>query len=424
MNEQRAAHDSHGRLPKPAILLGPLVGAAAVVAILVTQDPFGNFGRLIALVVMLAAFVLTAGLVIAMRNRHTDVLSERETLREQVKMVQEQNHSLRDQLEVLAAMREVGRVISDDVDFCRILDQLFRILEDLLRPEEICVIVREHDTGDFVPRAIRRNGETLFENIDQDEAENVLFEEAVAKGTLQKEAHGGRATMVCPLIVDREVAGAIKFVLNVEGSPEIARKKIDYTEVVINDIARHIALAIKTPDLHDRAIMDGLTGLYSRAHFEGQIKEYVSVARRYSKVLSLIMIDIDHFKRVNDVYGHLVGDVTLNELTSAIKANVRDCDTVYRYGGEEFSVILPETSARQSQIIAERLRKTIEAATFSAGRSSIQVTISLGVAELDPSAQSHEDLVYRADQALFAAKNAGRNSTYVWFDDPRPIGRL
>ena len=224
--------------------------------------------------------------------------------------------------------------------------------------------------------------------------------------------------------MDREVAGAIKFVLNVEGSPEIARKKIDYTEVVINDIARHIALAIKTPDLHDRAIMDGLTGLYSRAHFEGQIKEYVSVARRYSKVLSLIMIDIDHFKRVNDVYGHLVGDVTLNELTSAIKANVRDCDTVYRYGGEEFAVILPETSARQAQIIAERLRKTIEATAFSAGRSSIRVTISLGVAELDPSAQSHEDLVYRADQALFAAKNAGRNTTYVWFDDPRPIGRL
>ena len=136
------------------------------------------------------------------------------------------------------------------------------------------------------------------------------------------------------------------------------------------------------------------------------------------------MIDIDHFKRVNDVYGHLVGDVTLNELSAALKANVRDCDTVYRYGGEEFSVILPETSAGQSQIIAERLRKTIEKTAFSAGKNSIRVTISQGVAELDPSARSYEDIVSRADQALFAAKDAGRNSTYVWFDAPRPVGQL
>ncbi|NQT20884.1 MAG: hypothetical protein HQ592_14345, partial [Planctomycetes bacterium] len=287
MNDHHPGHDFRGGLSKSATLLGPLAGAAAIVVLLVTWSSGGLF-RQIALVAMLAVFAFMAVLLIVMRNRHSDVVCERETLREQVKLVQEQNHSLRDQLEVLAAMREVGRVISDDVDFCRILDQLFRILEDLLRPEEICVIVREHDTGEFLPRAIRRDGETLFENIDQQEAEGVLFEQAVAEGTLQKEAHGGRATMVCPLIVDREVAGAIKFVLKIEGSPEIARKKIDYTEVVINDIARHIALAIKTPDLHDRAIMDGLTGLFSRAHFESQIKEYVNVARRYSKVLSLI----------------------------------------------------------------------------------------------------------------------------------------
>jgi len=409
------------RLAKPAALLLLATALVAVVILVLTWGESGYILKPIALAALLLILLFAAVGTIILRRRYDDLLSQRETLREEIELAQEQNSSLRRQVEVLAAMREVGRVISDDVDFCRILDQVFAILEALLRPEVISVIVKEQDSDRFAPRAIRYNGRTVFEDIDSHEAEHPLFEKAIGEGTLQRQLHAGRATLACPLIVDREVAGAIKFVLNVEGSPELAEKRIDYTELVINDIARHIALAIKTPNLHTRAIVDGLTSLYSRTHFENQLKDHINVARRYSKLLSLIMMDIDHFKRVNDVYGHLVGDVALSEVAAAIKTNVRDCDTVYRYGGEEFTVILPETSAKQSQIIAERLRRIIEATKFAAGKSLIRVTISVGVAQLDQSTDSYEDIVDRADQALLAAKESGRNSTFVWIDTPKPV---
>ena len=419
MNRSARADALTWKLSKLAVLLLP-VSTIVIVVLTLTGGADSLLGH-IALAALLGSVVLIVIEAVGLRRRYGDVAAERETVREQVRLVQEQNYSLRSQVEVLAAMREVSRIISDDVDFCRILDQVFKILEDLLRTEEICVIVKEQDSGRFVPRAVRRHGETLFDGIDSNEAEHALFVRAVAERSLQREISPGRATLACPLIVDREVAGAIKFSLRVEGTPEAAQKKIGYTELVVNDIARHIALAIKTPNLHDRAIIDGLTELYSRTHFENQLQEHTNVARRYQKVLSLIMMDIDHFKRVNDVYGHLAGDLVLSDVAGAIKTNVRECDTVYRYGGEEFTVILPETSAPQSQIIAERLRKTIEATTFTAAKNSIRITLSLGVAELDHDAASTNDLVSRADQALFGAKDGGRNRTFVWLDSPKPI---
>ncbi|HUW32107.1 MAG TPA: GGDEF domain-containing protein, partial [Planctomycetota bacterium] len=157
-----------------------------------------------------------------------------------------------------------------------------------------------------------------------------------------------------------------------------------------------------------------LTGLYSRRHFENQLREHTNLARRYNKPLSLIMLDIDNFKLVNNQYGHLSGDAVLAEVGAVLKANVRDCDSVYRYGGEELAVILPETNATHSQAIAERLRRTIQEKAFIAGRNSIRVTISLGIAELDHTSRAYDDLVSRADQALFDAKARGRNSTSIW----------
>jgi len=413
-------------LPWFAVVGVPLVAAVAAVLLIagLGVDAASTVYSRAAIAALFILFTLATLAAMTLHGRYLDAAAERHTLGEQVRMTQEHNTDLRGQVEVLAAMREVGRVISDDVDFCKILDQVFQILERLLMPEEISVIVKEESTGQFLPRAIRRNGQTLFNNIDRAEAAHALFDRAIAMREMQKSVGGGRATLVSPLIVDREVAGAIKFVLKMDIAPEDAQKKVAYAELVIHDIARHIAIAIKTPSLHDRATIDGLTGLYSRRHFENQLRAHTNLARRYGKMLSLIMIDIDHFKEVNDQHGHLAGDVVLNAVATAVKANVRDCDSVYRYGGEEFTVILPETSAVQSQAIAERLRRTISDTVFTAGTNQIRVTLSLGVAEFDSTSRSHEDIVARADQALYASKKEGRNRTCVWMPGgPQLIAR-
>jgi len=391
------------------------------VALLATGGRADNlFGR-VALVILAGVFCTGGIAVFLLRHRYRDALSERSTLRQQVQMAQQQSRSLRTRVEVLAAMREVSRIISEDVDARRIEEQVLEVLDNLLSPEQVCIVVREPQTGRFVPAALRSSGATTFENIHIDETSHGLLSRAISDRSIKETVDPGRGVLVCPLLVDREAAGAMIFVFALRGSAEDARRTMAEARRVLTDIAPHIALAIKTPTLHNRAITDGLTGLYSRTYFENQLREQTKSARRYERPLSLIMVDIDHFKGVNDVHGHLVGDIALRNVAMEIKRTVRNCDSVFRYGGEEFAVILPETTAEMAQHLAERLRKRIEDAAIDAGEVSIRTAISLGVAELSDHPCPFENLVSRADAALLAAKKAGRNCTYIWRESgPQP----
>lgn len=153
------------------------------------------------------------------------------------------------------------------------------------------------------------------------------------------------------------------------------------------------------------ASLDALTGIYNYRYFSERLDSEWSRALRYEKPLSLIMIDVDLFKQVNDNYGHICGDEVLREIAHLLKRHTRDTDIVARYGGEEFVVILPETHYKESYIAGEKLRRAVADATFG-GRSNqkIKLTISLGIANYPSTAFSKSDLIYQADQALYQAK--------------------
>jgi diguanylate cyclase (GGDEF)-like protein len=148
-----------------------------------------------------------------------------------------------------------------------------------------------------------------------------------------------------------------------------------------------------------------LTGLYNHRYFYHLLETELKRARRYGRSLSLIMLDIDHFKQFNDRFGHLSGDEALRCLAQILRKNSRGVDMVARYGGEEFAIILPETDLPQGSIQAERLR----AAAAEQEWPESQLTISLGAAALTADMARAEDLVRDADRALYEAKNAGRN---------------
>ena len=150
---------------------------------------------------------------------------------------------------------------------------------------------------------------------------------------------------------------------------------------------------------------DPLTGLYNHRYFYHLLETELKRARRYGRSLSLIMLDIDHFKQFNDRFGHLSGDEALRCLAQILRKNSRGVDMVARYGGEEFAIILPETDLPQGSIQAERLR----AAAAEQEWPESQLTISLGVAPLTAEMARAEDLVRDADRALYEAKDAGRN---------------
>ena len=183
---------------------------------------------------------------------------------------------------------------------------------------------------------------------------------------------------------------------------------------LITAIGHHISIALENARLYTLAITDELTQLFTIRHFQHRMEEEVSRYHRYGQKLSLLMLDIDRFKSVNDRYGHPCGDFVLKELARILKSSVREVDVVARYGGEEFAILLPEADPKAASVVAERIRKAVEAHTFTFDGVSLNITISIGVASCPKDADNVKDLVSFADRALYRAKERGRNRVEIY----------
>jgi diguanylate cyclase (GGDEF)-like protein len=184
----------------------------------------------------------------------------------------------------------------------------------------------------------------------------------------------------------------------------------DVTDVATN---RHQLQAANT-ELHRLSSTDSLTEIFNHGHFKSMLKREFSRHSRYGSMASLVMIDIDHFKRVNDTYGHQAGDMVIRRVAEVIRKHARDVDVVGRYGGDEFAVVLPDTDKAGTRVFCERLREGVEAMEVVYEGHSIRCTLSLGVADLSRPAHDFVTLVEWADQALYVAKKNGRNQVSVY----------
>jgi len=161
------------------------------------------------------------------------------------------------------------------------------------------------------------------------------------------------------------------------------------------------------------ATTDGLTGLLNRRTFNAQLHARLREAERYQRPLSLLLLDIDHFKQVNDGYGHPAGDAVLRSVASLLTRQARETDIVARYGGEEMALILPETDARGALAIAERIRKAVGGAHHPTDQGTLKVTVGAGLSTWSGGADGAEELLVAADKALYRAKQAGRNRVFA-----------
>jgi diguanylate cyclase (GGDEF)-like protein len=162
-------------------------------------------------------------------------------------------------------------------------------------------------------------------------------------------------------------------------------------------------------ELDKRSRTDGMTGLSRRGPFEERLREEVARAESFKSTFSILMIDIDHFKRLNDNYGHQVGDEVLKTVAQRIKEGLYETDLIARYGGEEFVCLLPRSQPAGLKIKAEQIRERIAGHAFVIGLEAIQVTISIGIAHYPHDARSTQGIMEAADRALYAAKEGGRN---------------
>ena len=212
---------------------------------------------------------------------------------------------------------------------------------------------------------------------------------------------------IIPLCRDDRVLGAI-----VVASPEVGAVPQDETRNI--DILGAVAVTSleivwDLEEASKRARTDALTGLANRRHFEERLDQALNEADRFGSPVSLVVVDLDHFKRVNDTWGHEAGDVVLKKISRILSEGVRSVDTVARYGGEEIAILLPQTALGGAVELADRLRRAIAGRTIALAGTEISVTVSVGVASYPEAVATRDALFPAADRALYDAKHSGRN---------------
>ncbi len=210
----------------------------------------------------------------------------------------------------------------------------------------------------------------------------------------------------------REIASLVRFASDRDGRLHELNERLASLE------SANLDLLVKNSALSEISARDSLTGLYNRWYVMEKIDSEMNRSLRHGSPVSLIMMDIDHFKRVNDSFGHSAGDRVLRSVGQVLRDSCRVYDVAGRYGGEEFCIVLPETRVGNTTVVAERIRERLAASRFDVGDESVVVTASIGIAGIESieaeDGLSPLSLIDRADQALYSAKHHGRNRVEMW----------
>ncbi len=225
--------------------------------------------------------------------------------------------------------------------------------------------------------------------------------------TKKAKLKGMESLLVLPLVVREEPIGTL--VVAARAPAAFGRSVRETLQALGNQLAVSLANARAVRQLEELATTDGLTGCLNKRAFLTELSQKLMAAQRFGRKLSLIVTDLDHFKAVNDTYGHAAGDRVLQELGRVLKRVKRETDLVARFGGEEFCVLCEETDARGAQLLAERVREELAGTELQTELGALRVTASLGVATFPDHAKSAEELFSQGDKALYAAKDQGRN---------------
>lgn len=319
-------------------------------------------------------------------------------------------------------LNELGALASVSQDYKLTLNSVLEILARVIGNAVGSILMYEEE--DMVIHVNRPVSEQDLETIEEKVFETALEygwelgnreriditvygEENVLSGGEQGEPRGFSHVHIA-LTAQKKVIGVL--VLSQYVSPSFvidAQKILDYVQnqiTIVVDNARMYEAARKL------AITDGLTKIYNHRFFQELFEKEYKRSDRYNTVFSLIMMDIDLFKKVNDTYGHLCGDEILKGLSTLIKSCLRSMDVVARYGGEEFAILLPETNGPEALRTAERIRRTVEEYTFMGNEQGLKITVSQGVATYPcPGVHERFDIIAKADEALYEAKESGRN---------------
>ncbi len=314
----------------------------------------------------------------------------------------------------LTILNEFIGYISSEIEIETLFERFAERARDLLKAEHGLFVAYDKGVCKIFGTLKGIDESMLCKILDIDTLDAVFSEEFFRfNRTLQLRLDG--------IEVKNAVAIGVKATTGLQGLVLLINKEEGFTQDDEDSLFNFAFQAFHTISLHSEltrlATTDGLTGLYNHRMFQERLTEEIMRAKRYKRKLFILMIDIDHFKKFNDMYGHQTGDEVLKTVARIIKENTRSIDFAARYGGEEFVIILPDTDCKNALTVAERLRKAVENFPFFLkDGTKTKITISIGIACYPEDSVDKDDLIKKADKALYHAKQTGRNRTVLYKD--------
>jgi len=324
----------------------------------------------------------------------------------------------------LEVIYENTRVLAGILDVDEVIAEIMRIAGEIMNYSASGILLKG-PVGNYIYRGRYIDGKMNFHLKASDSevntlilrvakmAESVTVKDIGGRTDYQPLRSNTRSVMIVPMVAHGKTIG----VLTAESSKLGAFSEKDENMLMV--VARAAGMSLENALLHHKmeelTVTDELTGVYNYRYFADKLKEEQRRASRYDLPLSLIMLDIDWFKKFNDTYGHEVGNIVLKGITGVVKQCIRDVDILCRYGGEEFVVILPQTPQIEVLRIGERIREQIYEASFGGGPDipDLKVTVSVGISSFPENGKPHEELLSITDNAMYRAKGSGKNRVCV-----------
>jgi diguanylate cyclase (GGDEF)-like protein len=338
--------------------------------------------------------------------------------------------SLKVEKDKLESVLEIGKMMSSILNLNELITFIVRKTTEVLQAQKGSLMLLDEDTGNLIIRGaiglstevlnstpvkigdkiagwVAKQGEPLL-------VANIETDPRVKR--VNREHYHGKSFISIPLINKDKIHGVLNIADKKDpGQGIFTLDDLNYISIIVNQAAIAIENAQLYTEVTRLAITDALTGLFNHRYFQDHLVNEMNRAKRYGRPLSLVMFDIDNFKRYNDQYGHLTGDSILRNIGAILKNNAREVDIACRYGGEEFMMILPETDSAGAMAIAEKIRDTVF--TCDQREKSLEhvgkITISGGIAQYEKKLEK-DTFIHHTDQALYQAKKEGKNRICIW----------
>lgn len=324
--------------------------------------------------------------------------------------------------EVLKILLDVSREISSNSPMQTVVKKMTSRLRKLLNADECSIMIMDETSRELafsessglnkweIGNIRFRLGEGVAGWVAKHKRAVLIPDVSVDPRFVQVAQQKRRiVSMICvPLLIKRKLIGTVSLTTR-ESQHVFTEEELELAVL----LSAHISLALENNRLYEISVSDGLTNLYNRRYLEERLSKEMAYSRRFRKPLTVLMTDVDFFKKLNDTHGHQAGDLALRQVAQTYIACLREYDVVARYGGEEFAILLPSTPRQRGSSIAERLRLAVSHLDFRNKGQKVPITVSIGVASFPEDGDQGHKLIQVADKALYEAKRRGRNQVVV-----------